>query len=165
METIEKRFPGQKAQMPEGVWQFEPDKMQWEDPATKLPCLIVRNQAGALCGYVGVPEGHPFYGKDYSDLPVECHGGLTFSDFCGEHEDGICHKPSPGEPEKVWWLGFDCGHGGDIIPSFIKLHEEMKKKDGFELKTFTGARGETYKDIAYVQNECRELAKQLKAAA
>jgi hypothetical protein len=28
----------------EGPWQHEPDKMQWTDDDTGLPCLIVRNQ-------------------------------------------------------------------------------------------------------------------------
>lgn len=34
----------------DGPWQHEPDKMQYEDPDTGLPCLIVRNAVGALCG-------------------------------------------------------------------------------------------------------------------
>lgn len=32
------------------------------------------------------------------------HGGLTYSDRC--HDD-ICHVPAPGEPDDVWWFGFD----------------------------------------------------------
>lgn len=49
----------------DGPWQLEPDKKQWEDEVTGLPCLIVRNTqvTGSLCGYVGVPQGHPLYGK------------------------------------------------------------------------------------------------------
>lgn len=52
----------------EGEWKDEPDKCQWVDGATGLDCLIVRGPFGALCGYVGVPESHPYYGKSYKDL-------------------------------------------------------------------------------------------------
>ena len=47
----------------DGAWVDEPDKAQWRDEATGLPCLLVRNQAGALCGYVGVYPQHPYWGK------------------------------------------------------------------------------------------------------
>jgi hypothetical protein len=52
-------------------WRDEPDKVQWIDEETDLDCLIVRNRMGALCGYVGISEGHPFYGKDYSDCTLQ----------------------------------------------------------------------------------------------
>lgn len=45
-----------------GPWLDEPDKVEWRH-ASGLPLLIVRaSHTGALCGYVGVPEGHPLYG-------------------------------------------------------------------------------------------------------
>lgn len=50
-----------------GAWQNEPDKVQWVDAATGLDCLIVRNNGGALCGYVGVPEAHPLHGISYNE--------------------------------------------------------------------------------------------------
>lgn len=46
-----------------GAWVDEPDKAQWRDEATGLPCLLVRNQLGALCGYVGVYPDHPYFAK------------------------------------------------------------------------------------------------------
>lgn len=86
-----------------GPWDAEPDKIQWQDEATGLPCLIVRNYAGALCGYVGVSKGHPLFGVEYSECPLEekcdgycdhqpqsqlsVHGGLTFSSFCAAHKE------------------------------------------------------------------------------
>jgi hypothetical protein len=90
-----------KSTWPVGPWNAEPDKVQWVDEATGLDCLIVRNNGGALCGYVGVPEGHPWHGVDYSGCTqkppcgeswcehtpgsaVEVHGGLTFADSCNE---------------------------------------------------------------------------------
>lgn len=131
-------------------WENEPDREHWVDEATDLDCLIIRNSSGALCGYVGVPEGHPSFGKYYEDVHAEVHGGLTYSDACDGH---ICHSRDKGdEPanEHVWWLGFDCAHGYDLIP--MMTSEFL-------------ARGATYKDIEYVKRECRHLAAQLKELA
>ena len=46
-----------KSSWGDGPWLAEPDKEQFADEATGLPCLIRRSPtSGALCGYVGVPE-------------------------------------------------------------------------------------------------------------
>lgn len=148
METIEKDFIDKSIWGP-GPWQSEPDKVQWEDPETKLPCLAVRNKnLGHWCGYVGVAEKHPLYGRPYNDYELEIHGGLTFSGPCTEAdpEHGICHMPSPGESDNVWWIGFDCAHGHDTMPNLkTPLFPEQE-----------------YRTIDYVKTECAGLAKQLK---
>lgn len=63
----------------EREWENEPNRKEWEHAGFK--CVINRtSHSGALCGYVGIPEEHPAYGKDYNDLPdFDVHGGLTFS--------------------------------------------------------------------------------------
>lgn len=78
MEALEYRTVD-KSNWGNGPWQNEPDKCQWRDEATGLPCLIVRGPSGALCGYVGVSEGHPAFGKDYDSVAADVHGGLTFA--------------------------------------------------------------------------------------
>lgn len=186
-----------------GPWQDEPDKRQWKDEATGLPCLIVRGPSGALCGYVGVAEGHSHFGKDYDNAPVEVHGGLTFASKCADmspaayakglervkttaeeakrHPKGdaaewlkewaphlgtyeawreqsekanICHIPGPGEPDHVWWFGFDCAHYQDTTPA-----------SDARSRTYGGnyERDGVYRDVAYVTAECTSLAKQLAA--
>lgn len=65
-----KRDKKLKAKLPAGVWQKEPDYQYWKDSETKLDCLIVRNQLGSLCGYVGVPKDHLFYKKSYIDCTL-----------------------------------------------------------------------------------------------
>ena len=65
METLEYRTVD-KSSWGLGPWMNEPDKKQWQDAETGYPCLIVRNNGGALCGYVGVPESHPLYGVEYN---------------------------------------------------------------------------------------------------
>lgn len=154
----------EKADWPDGPWQTEPDKLQWTD-STGLPCLIKRNRMGALCGYVGVSEGHPWFKKGYDDLPdygPNVHGGLTYADLCeaGAPEDkGICHVPAPGEPDHVWWLGFDCAHAGDLIPGLERIHREVESRMG--IGRLDPEWRDVYRDIAYVRNECHDLAKQL----
>ncbi len=138
-------------------WDTEPDKAHWIDPATGLDCLIVRGPAGALCGYVGLPPGHPFHGTHYRDLDdVEVHGGLTFSDACdpdGSEAEGICHTPQPGRPDDVWWLGFDCAHYSDCTPGSRLLHAIL----GGDVTLPIGV----YRTYDYVHAEVARLAAQL----
>lgn len=134
-----------------GEWDLEPDKLEWRDESTGLPCLIVRGPMGALCGYVGIPEGHRLHGKDYDFPEVNVHGGLRYSGHCqrGNPERGICHVPSPGEPDNVWWFGFDASHAGDLIPMWGTQFDHVD--------------GEVYRNIDYMRIECRDLANQLAA--
>jgi hypothetical protein len=74
----------EKADWGRGDWTEEPDKAQCIDAETGLDCLIVRNRVGALCGYVGVPDSHPWHGKGYHDVDVRVHGGLTFANRCAD---------------------------------------------------------------------------------
>lgn len=143
-----------KADWGEGPWLTEPDKIQWIDERSNLDCLIVRNRLGALCGYVGIPPGHPLHGCDYDKPDLDIHGGLTFADRCDEHAPegtGICHIPLPGRPADVWWLGFDCAHVCDLVPGmnqWTSATESLGERD-------------VYRTVAYVKGECAHLAAQL----
>lgn len=160
METLEYRTFDKSTWGP-GPWQDEADKKQWLDEATGYPCLIVRSpSSGSLCGYVGVPEAHPFYGKGYGVLPddPEVHGGLTFAGSCrvdADESKHVCHKA--GGDDKVWWLGFDTAHCGDYSP---KIDAVMKS-----VGHYYGDLGDTYKDFDYVTREVIDLAAQLKHMA
>jgi hypothetical protein len=157
METIEYRTYD-KSTWGAGPWQDEPDKIQYPDPVTGLPCLIVRNPMGALCGYVGVSEGHPHYKREGYDFDLGVHGGITFTDMCRPGEDeahGVCHTPGPGEPDHVWWLGFDCAHHMDFVP---KMALALKSLPG----DHSWMEGDIYRDISYVKTQIASLAQQLK---
>jgi hypothetical protein len=151
MERIEYRGVRDRSDWNQGPWDNEPDKIQWPDEATGLPCLIVRSHVGVLCGYVGVTSDHPAFGKQYDEIDVYVHGGLSFADSCahGDEPGSICHIPGAGEPDNVWWFGFDCGHAWDEAPSR-------------RIPTFGN---DTYRDVAYVTEQCQVLAQQLKAMA
>lgn len=49
-------------------------------------------------GYVVLPKGHKYSGVHYNDIPVDCHGGLTFGAY---------------DNNGNWIIGFDCRHSGD----------------------------------------------------
>lgn len=156
-----------------GPWEHEPDKVHWIDAATDMDCLAVRNPMGAWCGYVGLPPGHPWHGVGYSqclqpgctddacyehspEALTDVHGGLTFSSSCHEFDKGegygICHTPQPGRPADVWWFGFDCAHAGDFVPGMPTPADLEWLHDG-----------DVYRDLAYVQTETADLARQLAA--
>lgn len=61
-----------KSKWPKGPWTTEPDRLEWVDETTGYTALIVRTRMGNLCGYVGVSEGHPWYGKNYGDCLQGC---------------------------------------------------------------------------------------------
>lgn len=152
-----------------GPWQDEPDRIEWRSEHG-FPCLMVRQaNHGAWCGYVAVPPGHDWHGRDMADLDededgnqygdgLDVHGGVTYSDKCA---GDICHVPQPGEPDDVWWIGFDCVHSGDLTPATPK---------GFAAPTIRYpwqriGGGREYRDAEYVRAQCERLAEQAKAAS
>ena len=127
-----------------GPWDNEPDRVEFEHAG--LHCLLHRSWLGFWCGYVGVEKNHPFYGVSRHDLPnLSVHGGkVTYTDAC---EGAICHVPKPGESEHLWWIGFDCGCGFDLIP---RLHRDLQTRIR-----------PTYRDLKYVREQTERLANQI----
>jgi hypothetical protein len=127
-------------------WETEPDNAEWEDKVTGYKCRITRHEAfGSLCGYVGIPKTHPLYGKGYDDdeaFGIHAHGGLTFADSDEDWGGGL------------WWFGFDCSHAGDLVPKLLMVLLEKGRYDFFG--------HEVYRTWDYVENEVRELVRQLR---
>lgn len=105
--------------------------------------MIKLNSLNVLCGYVILPENHPFIGIDLYDgncenplYGLDVHGGVTFADYINEDDYAI---------------GFDCGHffAGDCVP---------------RLSDFTPLAKGIWRDETYVINELKKLAEQLKEA-
>jgi hypothetical protein len=107
---------------------------------------VVSNGMAYRCGYVRVPAGHPWHGKDYDHVDADVHGGLTFAE-----PDTDCSK---GGEDNAWWLGFDCAHAGDAPDPELP---------GYRSQMAFG--GDTIKTTAYVEAQCRSLAEQAKLAA
>jgi hypothetical protein len=116
---------------------------------------VTNNGIGYRCGYVRIPAGHPWHGKDYDDVEPypDVHGGLTFA-----RPDTDCGK---GGEDNAWWLGFDAAHCGDAAdPS-------LPGRDGRDIAFLVSHRipGDTIKTTDYVAAECRSLIEQAKAVA
>jgi hypothetical protein len=140
----------------DGPWQNEIDKREWVDPATGYTCIIRRNShSGTLCGYVGVPPTHVLYGAKLDELGgMQCHGGVTYTEPCeeGTSPTVICHVPAPGEPDTLWWIGFDCAHGLDYAPALVALVPALLRITNKQ----------EYRDWPYVERNVLRLAAQLK---
>ena len=161
-ESMDKRRWG------EGPWQKEPDKIQFVDGKTNLPCLVVRGSFhGALCGYVGVSKAHPAFEVDYHELSdrLSVHtGSINFSGKCMEQspammmrgydveKQGICHTVEDDEDDDVWWLGFSTDRWGDLSPA---------ENDMARARYLFREEGEVYRDLEYVTKEIESLALQL----
>jgi hypothetical protein len=140
-----------------GPWDDEPDREEWRTEAG-LPALIQRGPIGALCGYVAVPPGHPWHGLERTDVPDEAHdaswGGVNYAARCA---GSICHVPEPGEPDDVWWLGFDAGHYNDITP--IAVAGAMSGGMSGGLAEAIRESGGSYKSIGFMRERCEDLAR------
>ncbi len=133
----------------------KPFKVEREWEHAGLKCAVtLQHPGGHRCGYVRVPPGHWAFGKEYEDIHVDVHGGITFAtpEPCA-HEDGA-----------GWWVGFDCGHSEDEM-----YDPDMKLEDAPEEYRSVMAfyRGlslqypKHYWTQAEVERECEKLAEQL----
>ena len=102
-------------------WEDEPDHAEWENEVG-YKCRISRMEgSGALCGYVGIPKGHTFWGVTYDEgneeldaIADDVHGGFTYTQAGG---DGW------------WYFGFDTTHANDFAPKLVELLIEFGRKD------------------------------------
>lgn len=140
-----------------GPWDKEPDRLDWEHAG--FACMALRNDMGSWCGYVGVPNTHPFYGVSDEFNGIDVHGSVTYASKCAGH---ICHVPKPGMPDDVWWIGFDCGHAFDLSPRMAAIEKKMNLPKLVDAELPREFR-RTYKDEKYIRAETSRLADQLAA--
>jgi hypothetical protein len=119
------------------IIQKEPNYETFEYKGFKIVIKRMMYLGGQLNGYVRLPEEHKYYQKGYNDIPIECHGGLTFTGDLEEDGD--------------FYIGFDTAHYRDYIP-FLQFHvSNSAMMDELAM----------YKDITYVRNECKQIVEQL----
>ena len=150
-----------------------------------FPCRLYRNLivGGTWCGYVGVPVGHPWWGKEYGkcaatppcaeddgrcrhclDVLVEVHGGLTYSGF---HPGPPCRSAV----RDHWWFGFDCNHAWDLAPAMEALifHLEVQRgpldRGPIDADAPLRPLASTYRTLPEVIEQTQALAEQLALAA
>lgn len=68
----------------------------------------VLSQGTHPCGYVEIPSESRFFNVDYDNIPVDCHGGLTYG-------RGYLTRVAE-ETENRYFIGWDYAHYGDYAP-------------------------------------------------
>jgi hypothetical protein len=133
----------QGREIEDGPWHHEPDQLEfWH---ANVLCRLARGPQGAWCGYVAIPDNHPWRHGHYPDPTV--HGGLTYAgDSTNVPENGVIFGPSPG----VLWVGFDCAHSG--------THHDLA------LHTREVNRDHIYRDVDFARREVERLAEQCTVA-
>jgi len=127
-------------------WENEPDHAEWVQEVSGYKCRISRMEgSGALCGYVGIPKEHRFWGASYEDdelrdIGDNVHGGITYSE---QGDDGY------------WYFGFDTTHINDFAPKLVELLIELGRKD----LPFTDCMN--YKTWEFVEEQIYWLGKRL----
>jgi hypothetical protein len=135
--------------------------------------LVIASDMGHRCGYIRIPEDHPWHGKGYDDIDVDVHGGLTFSQ--------VAEFTSPG-----YWIGFDCNHAWDIpdpdiasdeyvpfiltravVRSELELNRKPTRdevKQTLIADTLAGNLEGKIRTADYVEAECKKLAEAAREA-
>ena len=128
-------------------WEDEPDHAEWTQEVSGYKCRILRNEiTGSLCGYVGIPREHRFWGTEYNthdeldDISDNVHGGLTYS---REESDGW------------WYFGFDTNHIDDFAPKLVEMLIDRGRKDFAFFKCMN------YKTWEFVEDQVFWLGKRL----
>lgn len=114
-------------------------------------CVVLFQSMGFRTAYVALPKDSQFYGVNYDEIPVECHGGLTYADF---------DLYSQGDIKDVWWIGFDCGHYFDKrdIETCKKYYEETPYMNASLIELTD--EGEV-KTLNFCMNECTDIVDQI----
>jgi hypothetical protein len=76
-------------------------------------------------GYVVIFKGHTMYGKHYDEVPVDVHGGLTFSKYANE----INWPEITEEMKDGWVFGFDTAHYSDDMERWPKEAVERETEN------------------------------------
>lgn len=138
-----------------------------------LPCRVVLTSMGHRCGYVGVPDGHPWHGKSYNEpvsvpkrvleRPIDVDKVGVLNVFCAALEE-TQEAMERGELDLV--LAVDV-HGGLTWSDSRPASDESDPDATWWLGFDCAHAGDhpSVQDGEYVANECRSLADQIVAAA
>ena len=158
----------------DGPWNKEPDRVQWEHVG--LPCLLIRNDLGAWCGYVGVYIESLLFGVTDIEIP-SAHWDVNSFESSIYNDRLWLESPPPVDAPidldnieeaienhvrvslRVWFFGFDCCHAGDLAPGMYAMYRQIKQMNGH---IFAGERNVTYKDYAYVTRTCEQMAAEIR---
>lgn len=136
-----------------GEWVEEPDEITfthcgYECHIQRVLGFEISGHAfgGHLCGYVILPDGHPLIEKDI-DVDYDVHGGITYnSKMNGKN-----------------FLGFDCAHSFDTVPSMSEQRKKTKLDciEKFPHIKTSAIFQESYKTVSFVIDQLKQLAEQV----
>ena len=139
-----------------GEWVEELDRVIFEYEGYKARVERIfrqepyaKNEAwfgGHLCGYVTIPQSHPYFKKE--EIDIDCHWGLTFNEA---HEEHV--------------IGFDCAHSGDIVPTMQHLKNTdphlIAIRQEFFPKGYSRIFKEQYRNVQFCIDQCIAIIEQL----
>lgn len=152
-------------------------------------CVVVFQDMGHRCGYVGIDADNPLYGKQYSDYldikksdlegkNIGKRGVLTvLSAAFDDNENvklelyfdvhgGLTYSDSNSNypvESNLWWLGFDCAHCDDAYDLDLVneyFGENPRIRERIQFEQQWPIFGEI-RTKEYVENECRSLVDQI----
>jgi len=119
-------------------------------------CCVILQRLGHRCGYVNVGKTS-LKGKDYEDIGVWCHGGLTYG-----RQTLVGHEKSPDD----WWIGWDYAHYGDandyesLLKEFADNEEVIINYHKMGSAGLLTSDGHIYSQYE-VKRECMHVVEQL----
>lgn len=143
-----------------------PDQVLARGEHAGFEYIVTHNRRAYRCGYVRIPAGHPWHGKDEGDIDVRVHGGLTFGE-----PDVDCDK---GGPDDAYWIGMDFAHAWDLPDPSLPVDPRLRTFEPF-LDMYNTMEGSGFfgdvpvsRDHLWtqeeVEDECRNLCAQAGAA-
>lgn len=135
-------------------WAIQEERFDYEG----FPCVVLMKAMAFRTGYVGIPEGHKLYGIDYNEIPIDCHEGLTYSNYYLTDQ----------KDKDIWWIGFDtanCGDGYDFekakelfkdYPDTLELIEQVEQINKMVYVDVIQP-----KNLQYCKDECMHIVDQI----
>ena len=112
--------------------------------------VVVLNESGFRCGYVGIPKEKGIRKKDLDIMSIPCHGGITYV------HDRLAVLP---ECMDHLWIGFDCCHIFDLpdCEAAKKAFPELAGKIGKAEGIFIAHQDGEIRSADYCEEECRRI--------
>lgn len=129
-------------ELSERKWEYEQDLFVGRHRGYEYIVKRMDN-LGHLSGYVRLTESDELFGTDLvdDDINLRVHGGITYTSFG--------NPMNYSSNSKYFYIGFDTAHGGDVSPYMVDFLKELPSYG-------------TYKDLAYVRKNCKNLINQIK---
>lgn len=106
-----------------------------------------------FCAYLGVPIDHPLAGFGYDDIPLDCHGGLTFAE-AGDDKY---------RPKFFYWYGWDYAHYGDYTDFRLPAELSHLERSSTDKKWTLGEIKAEAEEVAYDFRRLMRLAESIAA--